>query len=218
MPFSCGFCGKRFGQKATLVQHQLTHTGQKPFRCPDCSLRFSRKSNMTRHINAIHLKTRPYTCKYCNKRFARNSNKTRHESTHLNDEVTGLPIYPPPKPRIAPGKGIKVDDILKKHGIKLEGPPVKKKTVTRRKLSPRIVGKEDGLVADDPKLSPKILGKPVLVSFAKNGEKKRSAGGKKRAFEDSSMPLLDEHADLKKALSSRTWHSENSMKTVTACP
>ncbi|NWZ30062.1 ZNF34 protein, partial [Asarcornis scutulata] len=45
----CGQCDKHFSESSRLVEHQRTHTGEKPYRCPDCPKTFSRGSHLIRH-------------------------------------------------------------------------------------------------------------------------------------------------------------------------
>lgn len=47
--FHCYACKKRFPNRSSLVQHFLTHTGDKPFACKVCHTQFTTKSNLNRH-------------------------------------------------------------------------------------------------------------------------------------------------------------------------
>ncbi|KAM9385301.1 uncharacterized protein KZ484_006864 isoform 2-T2 [Pholidichthys leucotaenia] len=66
--FVCSECGARFGQKVTLKQHMLTHTGEKPYSCSVCSKSFSQKGNLKTHMR-IHTGEKPYSCTFCQRTF-----------------------------------------------------------------------------------------------------------------------------------------------------
>lgn len=68
--FTLEVCGRGFKQKATLAQHERTHTDERPFDCPDCHKRFRQQSHLVQHLR-IHSDERPYGCTYCEKVFFR---------------------------------------------------------------------------------------------------------------------------------------------------
>jgi len=49
-PFKCTVCGKEFGYKHVLQNHERTHTGEKPYKCPQCPYAACRRDMITRHM------------------------------------------------------------------------------------------------------------------------------------------------------------------------
>ena len=54
MPFTCKICSKGFMQKASLLDHMNTHTGEKPHKCKYCGKSFGDKRNMLMHQKTVH--------------------------------------------------------------------------------------------------------------------------------------------------------------------
>ncbi|KAM9309174.1 uncharacterized protein KZ484_025288 [Pholidichthys leucotaenia] len=46
----CDYCGKRFSQRESLINHMSVHTSEKPFCCETCGQRFTQSSSLNRHI------------------------------------------------------------------------------------------------------------------------------------------------------------------------
>ena len=77
----CPTCGKEFACKATLEQHQLIHSGDKPHICCFCNKAFSMKSNLERHEKR-HTGIRPHLCELCGKGFIQKTALQYHRKIH----------------------------------------------------------------------------------------------------------------------------------------
>nr|XP_018904908.1 PREDICTED: zinc finger protein OZF-like [Bemisia tabaci]XP_018904917.1 PREDICTED: zinc finger protein OZF-like [Bemisia tabaci] len=83
-PFACNLCPKRFGQKSTLINHQLCvhQIGEaKKFPCPYCERVFPMKDRLKLHIR-VHTGEKPHKCCFCKQRFARGSQVIQHMRKH----------------------------------------------------------------------------------------------------------------------------------------
>lgn len=92
LPFSCNVegCGKRFKQRAHLLTHARSHTGERPYVCPyaGCRRWFSQRCNMRTHVRS-HTGERPYKCSVCQKGFSQQGNMRHHMLIHYNSS----PLY-----------------------------------------------------------------------------------------------------------------------------
>ncbi|XP_050529942.1 zinc finger protein 239-like isoform X2 [Daktulosphaira vitifoliae] len=108
--FACDVCGNMYKNKASAMNHLLTHTAKKTVRCPRCeftcytkqqlavhqtkhdkrfvcdicSKRFAQKSQLDVHIKAVHYNQRPYSCVLCNKSFKTKGSHDAHMIVHTD--------------------------------------------------------------------------------------------------------------------------------------
>ena len=81
----CEFCGKQFSRRFHLVDHERTHTKEKPFTCEVCEKSFSILSNLVKH-KRIHTRERPYQCDICMDTFTRSDTLAKHRRIHTKDK------------------------------------------------------------------------------------------------------------------------------------
>lgn len=102
--FECAICLKIFKRKPYLVEHLMSHTGEKPFKCEVCGVNFRRHSNLIRHIKSHnendyvtgqHLRRgrrrsenskTQYVCDVCSKTFRVSSHLKTHMMTHTGEK------------------------------------------------------------------------------------------------------------------------------------
>ncbi|XP_040178209.1 zinc finger protein 3-like [Rana temporaria] len=83
-PYSCSECGKCFGQKGNLLNHQKSHTGECTYSCSECGKCFSRKGKLILH-QRIHADERPYLCSECGKSFTEKRSLILHHRIHTDE-------------------------------------------------------------------------------------------------------------------------------------
>lgn len=108
--FACDVCGNMYKNKASAMNHLLTHTAKKNVRCNHCDFtcytkqqlgvhqtkhdkrfvcdichkRFAQKSQLDVHINAVHYNQRPFSCVLCNKTFKTKGSHDAHMIVHTD--------------------------------------------------------------------------------------------------------------------------------------
>lgn len=108
--FACDVCGNMYKNKASAMNHLLTHTAKKNvsctqcdftcytkqqlgvhqtkhnkrFVCDICNKRFAQKSQLDVHRNAVHYNQRPFSCVLCNKSFKTKGSHDAHMIVHTD--------------------------------------------------------------------------------------------------------------------------------------
>ncbi|XP_059471705.1 zinc finger protein 665-like [Neocloeon triangulifer] len=83
-PHRCSFCGKGFITGQSLIKHERIHTGETPFHCSQCPKAFRSKENLILH-QKTHLGLKPFECHYCHKSFGRQIHLQLHLRTHTGE-------------------------------------------------------------------------------------------------------------------------------------
>lgn len=85
--FLCANCGREFGSKPSLLEHEKLHNNQstveetKPHACHLCPRRFSHKGKLSAHVRT-HLQEPGFVCNICGKRFHRKDVQANHMFLH----------------------------------------------------------------------------------------------------------------------------------------
>ncbi|CAJ0947536.1 unnamed protein product, partial [Mesorhabditis belari] len=86
MGHRCEICGKVNKYLSKALEHQRSHTGEKPFKCPHCRAGFTQRGALTSHIR-LHTGERPYSCSWeCGKTFVSSSACKLHEKSHAGEK------------------------------------------------------------------------------------------------------------------------------------
>ncbi|XP_062561046.1 zinc finger protein ZFP2-like [Armigeres subalbatus] len=76
--YKCDVCGKSYRQAASLRNHKLSHSQEKPFSCTICGHSTSQKSSLKKHM-LTHSETKSYVCDICGDHFRFSSNLIMHK-------------------------------------------------------------------------------------------------------------------------------------------
>lgn len=89
--FSCSYCGRKFGRRQGLLQHERIHTGERPFNCPTCNKSFRQRSALVVHIKT-HTGERAFLCFVCSKSFYTPGDLKKHLEIHTGVRPHNCPI------------------------------------------------------------------------------------------------------------------------------
>ena len=123
----CGYCLKSFSRPSSLLEHERSHTGERPYHCPlyNCIKSFARKDYLKSHVKT-HSEERDYNCMHflaghqktaCGKAFHRKSDLVRHtRRVHGKAQDRGASV-----PQTRPTRSHLVPKVFSSGG-KLDGP------------------------------------------------------------------------------------------------
>ncbi|ROI79387.1 Zinc finger protein 271 [Anabarilius grahami] len=89
--FPCSYCGRKFGRRQGLLQHERIHTGERPFNCPTCNKSFRQRSALVVHIKT-HTGERAFLCFVCSKSFYTPGDLKKHLEIHTGVRPHNCPI------------------------------------------------------------------------------------------------------------------------------
>uniref|UniRef100_A0A4W5QT80 C2H2-type domain-containing protein n=1 Tax=Hucho hucho TaxID=62062 RepID=A0A4W5QT80_9TELE len=63
--FKCEFCDYDCDNKKLLLNHQLSHTNDRPFKCDYCKYSTSEEDFLVSHLAIKHTGEKPFSCEMC---------------------------------------------------------------------------------------------------------------------------------------------------------
>lgn len=81
--YLCTVCPYSTGRKSHLIEHERSHTGEKPFKCNYCDYASSRMCHLKDH-ERIHTGEKPYRCEVCDYTASRKHHIRDHIKTHYS--------------------------------------------------------------------------------------------------------------------------------------
>lgn len=84
-PFACTICGHSTTQKSGLKKHMLTHSESKAFVCDLCGDHFRFSSNLQMHKRRKHTMVKDHVCSHCSKAFVSRDELLNHQMCHTDE-------------------------------------------------------------------------------------------------------------------------------------
>ncbi|XP_069496076.1 zinc finger protein 182-like [Ambystoma mexicanum] len=85
-PHQCQYCEKSFNDKALLVIHERTHSGESPHQCGKCQKTFTSQNLLAAH-SRTHITEKSFQCNMCDKSFNGEALLLSHKSTHTGEKI-----------------------------------------------------------------------------------------------------------------------------------
>ncbi|KAI8987728.1 hypothetical protein BDF20DRAFT_286254 [Mycotypha africana] len=85
--YKCQFCDKTYRKPSKVIEHERSHTGERPYICnyPGCGKSYMRSTHLSIH-QQTHKNVKEFVCSYenCTKAYTLKQHLQRHEKTHIS--------------------------------------------------------------------------------------------------------------------------------------
>ena len=90
--YPCNICGKKFGQKSSLIIHQTqtvhAFKEKKVYQCKKCSMTFDNNTSLYEHLTTVHKEKNIVKCSECDYfSYGKKYMRTRHKAMHLRQRL-----------------------------------------------------------------------------------------------------------------------------------
>ena len=87
----CKFCVYNTNATNQLLQHERSHTGEKPEICQWCGKGFAMVNTRIAH-ERLHTGEKPFKCKFCDSCFAQRTGLNVHMQTHHKEHANEIKV------------------------------------------------------------------------------------------------------------------------------